>query len=128
MKSYTRFFLCALMIGLLGPTLSACLTCHTGGGGASGGAVVQEERIRIFVATNFDRLKEDIAKGHGEHLGSLATLLGVPSDQRIEFYTFTQEKFPVLFPSPQVTAEEMVATLTRELSSQQQIHRRMAMN
>ena len=83
----------------------------------------QQEKIQVFAAVNFDRLKEDMAKGRGEHLTSFAVLLGVPPEQQAEFFTFTQEKFSVLFPSGQVTATEMVAALTRELSSHSQIHR-----
>jgi hypothetical protein len=87
-----------------------------------------EEKASLFAAANFDRLKEDMAKGQGEHLTSFAMLLGIPKEQQAEFYIFTQEKFPVMFPSEQVTADEMVATLTRELSNHPQLHNIVAMN
>jgi len=128
MESYKRFFLRMLTIGLLGYTFSACFTSHTGGGGSSGTAIIREERIRIFAVANFDRLKEDMARGQGEHLTAFAMLLGIPQEQQAEFGAFTQKKFLVLFPSRQVTPEEMIAALTHELSSRPQIHSVVAMN
>src|SRR5262249_14909779 len=115
-------------LGLLGSTLSACLTTGTGGNGVSGGAVVmkQEEKIEVFAAANFEHLKADMARGQGEHLSLFAQLLGIPPEHQAEFCTFTQEKFPVLFPSEHVASTEMVATLSSELSRHPQLLRRVA--
>jgi len=65
---------------------------------------------------NFERLKEDMATGRGEHLTSLATLLGVPPESQEQFCMFTQEKFADVVHSEQVTPEEMLAALRHELS------------
>ena len=117
-----------LIIGLLGASLAACVTSSAAGKSGGGVAVVREERIRNFAATNFEHLKTDIAKGQGEHLATFAALLGVPEEQQPEFFTFTQENFILLFPSPQVSPEEMVAALTRELAHVPQIHNVVALN
>ena len=69
-----------------------------------------------------------MAKGQGDRLTAFAVLLGIPPEQQAEFFTLTQEKFSVLFPSGQVTATEMVAALTRELSSHPQIRRIVVLN
>ena len=75
-----------------------------------------EEKAQSFTRDNFFRLKEDMALGKGEHLASLATLLGVPEKHQAEFLTLTKEKFPALVSSDQVTADEMFAALQRELA------------
>jgi hypothetical protein len=139
MLTHHRSFLRLLTIVLLGGTLAACTivtdpskassdaTSGSSGKGSAETGINQEEQIRLFAAANFDRLQKDIAAGQGEHLTAFAMLLGVPQEQRAEFFTLTQEKFLVLFPSRQVTPEEMVAALTRELSSHPQMHRLAAM-
>ena len=125
MKSYSLLFLGMLTIGLLGSTLWACFSVSTRDGKTSGAAVAmnQEEKIAVVTVANFDRLKEDMARGRGDRLTALALLLGIPPEQQAEFFTLAQEKFSVLFPSEQVASTEMVAALTRELSSHPQIHR-----
>ena len=128
--SFPRWFLlpwCTL--GLLGVMLSACLTTHMGGDGVSGGAVVQtpEEQIVAFAHANFDHLKADMARGEGDHLQTLAVLLGIGPEQQAEFYTFTHDAFPVLFPSDHVAAREMVTFLTRELAHHPQLHQLIVM-
>ena len=131
MRIYDWLPLRTLTVALLGYMVSACTVStdpSSSTPGSSRHGMNQQEKIQVFAAVNFDRLKEDMAKGRGEHLTSFAVLLGVPPEQQAEFFTFTQEKFSVLFPSGQVTATEMVAALTRELSSHPQIHRTLAMN
>jgi len=124
------FFLRMLTLGLLGVMLSACFSVSTGDGKSSGAAVVMnpEEKIQAFAAANFERLKEDMVRGQGDRLSALALLLGIPQEQQAEFFTFTQEKFSVLCPSPQVTSDEMVTRLIHELASYSQIHRILALN
>jgi Protein of unknown function (DUF3015) len=89
---------------------------------------VQEEKIAVVTVANFDRLKEDMARGQRDRLTAFAVLLQIPQEQQAEFFTLTQEKFPVLFPSGQVAANEMIAMLTRELSYHPQIHSILAMD
>jgi hypothetical protein len=77
----------------------------------------QEEKAKSFARDNFFRLKEDMALGKGEHLASLATLLGVPEQHQAEFFALTKEKFPSLVRSEQVTADEMFMALNQELAA-----------
>ena len=55
-----------------------------------------EEKATVFAQMNFDNLSQDMAQGQGEHLASLATLLGVPTEQQGEFFAMTQEQYPAL--------------------------------
>jgi Protein of unknown function (DUF3015) len=88
----------------------------------------KEEKIRDFAKVNFERLKEDMAAGRGEHLTSLATLLEVPPDSQEQFFLFTQEKFADVVGSEQVTSEEMLAALRHELSVHPVLHTLIAQN
>jgi len=60
-----------------------------------------------------------VLRGLGE--GDLAWLPGeVPTDQQSEFFTFTKDKFLLVFPSEKVTSEDVVAALAREMSTHPQ--------
>src|SRR6059036_440866 len=57
------------------------------------GKVWAEHKTEFFVAATFENLAEDMARGQGEHLTALATLLGVPTDHQQTFYTLLQERY-----------------------------------
>ena len=92
------------------------------------GALKEEEKVSVFASANFERLKKNMAAGQGEHLAALASLLGIPGDQQAEFFAFTREKFLLVVPSEQVTSDEMVAALTREMASHPQFRNIVAKN
>ena len=76
----------------------------------------QAHKIKTFAAVNIDRLKEDMARGNGEHLTAFAHLLGIPQTHRAEFFALTKQKYPILFSSEPTTSEDMLARLNTELS------------
>ena len=82
------------------------------------GLVKQELKIRAFAAVNFESLKRDMARGHGEYLSSLGTLLGVTRDHQEDFSTLAREKYPVLIPSDRTKPGEMLTALAREMSAE----------
>ena len=41
---------------------------------------------------NYERLTEEITQGRGEHLASLATLMGIPHDRHALFFALAQER------------------------------------
>jgi hypothetical protein len=59
----------------------------------------------------FESLAQDMAQGQGEHLASLATLLGVPEEAQPEFFALVQEKYTVLVGSDDTTAVTMLQAL-----------------
>ena len=81
------------------------------------GLVKSEEKVNVFAAMTFDNLKQDMAKGEGEYLTSLGTLLGITHDQQDEFSTLAKDRYDILVPSEATTPGEMVAALSRELSA-----------
>jgi hypothetical protein len=76
------------------------------------GTVRDSQKARMFTAVVFENLEQDIARGNGEYLTSLAVLLKVPAGEQDEFRTLSQSKYPLLFASDRRTAESMLAMLT----------------
>jgi hypothetical protein len=76
------------------------------------GTVLDSQKARMFTAVVFENLEQDIARGNGEYLTSLAVLLKVPAGEQDEFRTLSQSVYPLLFASDQRTAESMLAMLT----------------
>ena len=48
----------------------------------SEGLVKDQHKVTAFTTLNFQNLKEDMARGQGEYLTSLGTLIGVPADSQ----------------------------------------------
>jgi hypothetical protein len=59
----------------------------------------------------FESLAQEMAQGRGEHLASLATLLGVPEEAQPEFFALVQEKYAILVGSDDTTAVTMLQAL-----------------
>jgi len=76
------------------------------------GVVQESQKARLFTAVVFENLEQDIARGNGEYLTSLAVLLKIPAGEQDEFRTLAQSEYPLLFASDRRTAESMLATLT----------------
>jgi len=76
----------------------------------------QVQKTRAFATVNMDRLREDMARGNGEHLASLSSLLGVSENHRDDFFAFTKEKYPELFPSDTTNPDDLLARLDTELN------------
>lgn len=86
-------------------------------GCTSDGFVMDDHKVSVFASVNFENLKQDMAQGRGEHLSSLAWLMGVPAERQGAFFTLTQEKHAVLFTSEATTSTEMLIALNQELSA-----------
>ncbi len=66
----------------------------TGSSGCTNGRKVWAgQTIESFVAATLENLAEDMARGQGEHLTALATLLGVPADHQQVFYAPVQQRY-----------------------------------
>ncbi len=76
------------------------------------GVVQESQKARLFTAVVYENLEQDIARGNGEYLTSLAVLLKIPAGEQDEFRTISQSEYPLLFASDRRTAESMLATLT----------------
>ncbi len=75
------------------------------------GYVKQSQKARLFTAVAFENLEQDIARGNGEYLTSLAVLLKVPAGKQDEFRMHSQSNYSLLFAPDIRTAERLLATL-----------------
>jgi hypothetical protein len=75
------------------------------------GVIRDSQKARLFTAVAFENLEQDIARGNGEYLTSLAVLLKVPAGKQDEFRMHSQSNYSVLFARDIRTAEKMLATL-----------------
>jgi hypothetical protein len=64
----------------------------------------------------FDSLKQEMAQGQGEHLASLATLLGIPDEEQSVFFALVQEKYTSLVPSEDVTPVVVLQAIEKAMA------------
>ncbi len=115
----------ALVLATVGLVLSACnttkatvdtfakFTSSTSPGEwiDADGVIEESQKARLFTAVVFENLEQDIARGNGEYLTSLAVLLNIPAGERDEFKTRSQSRYPLLA-SDRRTAESLLTALT----------------
>ena len=74
------------------------------------GVIIKNKTINMASGT-FEVLAQEMAQGGGEHLASLATLLGIPEEAHPEFFVLVQEQHKTLFPSGETTPLTMLQAL-----------------
>jgi hypothetical protein len=72
------------------------------------GQILASEKVNVFAAVNFDNLSQEMAQGQGEHLTSLATLMGIPVAQQPAFFAMTQEKYTTLIQVEETSPKTVV--------------------
>lgn len=75
------------------------------------GKIFASEKVNVFAAVNFDNLAQEMAQGEGEHLTSLATLMGIPVAQQPAFFAMTQEKYTTLVQEGETSPKAVVKAL-----------------
>jgi hypothetical protein len=75
------------------------------------GVIWAEHKVTMFAEINFEDLSQEMAQGQGEHLASLATLMGVPAEQQTEFFAMTQERYLPLIQAGDGSPVAMVKAL-----------------
>jgi len=63
------------------------------------GHIIAEHKVNVFASMNFENLSQEMAQGHGEHLTSLAMLMGVPVELHPDFFAMTQRQYKSLVKS-----------------------------
>ncbi len=61
------------------------------------GTLKAEYKVMAFTVLNYDKVKENIARGQGEYLASLASLVDVPQEGQAEFFAFAQGLYPSVY-------------------------------
>jgi len=82
----------------------------TPGAWSKDGLLRAEHRQIIFATYNYENVKRDIARGEGEHLASLATLLGVAQSRNQEFGLLAQARYMEV-ESPKTSPEAMLTSM-----------------
>lgn len=75
------------------------------------GKVFASEKVNVFTAMNFDNLAQEMAQGQGEHLTSLATLMGIPKENHPAFFAMTQENYTTLAQAGETSPKAVVKAL-----------------
>lgn len=78
------------------------------------GIIMRTELVHAFASATFENLQQEMAQGQGEHLTSLATLLGIPPAYHGEFFILAQEHYTTY--AGHVSPEQMVTWLHKALA------------
>jgi Protein of unknown function (DUF3015) len=89
----------------------------TGTLGCERDAVVRSPtKVRMLMVSSLDNLATDVARGQGETLESLASLMAVEPDDRARFFASLQGDFGRIFPSEDVTVDEVIVSINAVLA------------
>lgn len=81
------------------------------------GKVMSEHKTTMFAQLNFENLSQEMAQGQGEHLASLATLMGVPAEHQAEFFALTQERYASLVKTGEASPVAMVKAINSAIAT-----------
>ena len=77
--------------------------------------VSNEFQREIFVASNLDNISQELARGSGDHLRSLAALFEIHPEDQTHFIDVTRQQLPDILNSS-LGAKEILATLDRAMT------------
>jgi hypothetical protein len=80
------------------------------------GVVRPPTKVHVLLLSSLDNLAGDVARGDGETLNSLASLLTVAPEDQPRFFAALQHNFVRLFPSENVTVDEVIASMNAVLA------------
>ncbi len=66
-----------------------------------------------MVSAIMDEFSEDVARGQGDAMDTVAVIYGVQKQDRETFAKVMHENFAVIFPGENVTADEMMASMEK---------------
>ncbi len=80
------------------------------------GKIMSDSKTVMFAELNFENLSQEMAQGHGEHLASMATLMGVPAEHQAEFFAMTQERYTSFVKAGEASPVAMVKALNEAIA------------
>lgn len=92
-------------------------------GCAPNGKVTLNQRTSMFIAPNMNRLAQDMSRGDGETLASLADVMQIAPEDRAAFFAATQKNFERIMPDENATAEDVTDGLFAVLNADPQLRR-----
>jgi len=85
--------------------------------------VLNEHERNLYAASNFGQIKHDMARGQGEYLDGLASLMGVAEVDRGAFQALSQASLPALLAASSDDATGFMAALDREMAGHESLSR-----
>lgn len=85
-------------------------------GCTNNGKLWAEKKTSIFANINFDNLSQEMAQGRGEHLTSLATLMGMPAEKHKEFFSLAQQKYATLVQNGEASPVAIIKALNDSIA------------
>ena len=93
-----------------GTSSNAVFGLTSGTNGCDSGVTIKYGGTSIF-ASIMPEFSEDVARGNGEALDTVAVMYGVDKDDRPAFAATMHENFAIIFPNENVTAEQAMASI-----------------
>lgn len=87
------------------------------------GVVRSDAQLGMYTGANLDMIARDMSVGSGESLHALADLMGVESGDREHFFSTLQSHYGDIFPSADVTAEDVISAIDATLRQDEQLSR-----
>ncbi len=81
------------------------------------GMVKSNYKTAMFIDGNKDKLAQDMSKGNGETLVSLAKLIGVSDSDKAAFFRATKENFAQIYATETASADQVAANLKQVLAA-----------
>lgn len=81
------------------------------------GKMWSQQKVDMFATVNFENLSQEMAQGQGEHLASLASLMGVPSGQQAEFFAMTQDRYNALVKTGEASPVAMIKAINDAIAT-----------
>ena len=78
------------------------------------GLLHPEHKLTAFMALNQTNVEQDLARGQGEYVASLGTLLGLSNDQQAAFHAKAQGAFETLMTSDHESRLQQLRTLAAD--------------
>lgn len=88
-------------------------------GCSTDGALTYGGKAMVNISAVMDEFSEDVARGDGEALTAVAVSFGVSAEDRPVFNQVMHDNFSTVFPSEQVTAEEVTVSIITLMSEDQ---------
>ncbi len=105
-----------------GTSGNATFGMTTGTNGCSAnGTLTYGGRNLLAMAGVMDEVAHDMAVGHGDALTALAVSMGVQEQDRAHFDQVMHQKFAVIFPSDDVTADEAMSHIQHVMKQDERL-------
>ncbi|MCP1676036.1 hypothetical protein J2T57_003195 [Natronocella acetinitrilica] len=87
------------------------------------GVIRSSAALGMYTGSNIDMIARDMSIGSGESLDVLADLMGIEADDREHFFTALQSNYGNIFPSADVTAEDVISAIDETLRRDERLVR-----